>query len=53
MNALKAHPCNTAVVINEFATVVGMVTLSSILNFIALKDSEAIEAQFRQKDASR
>ncbi|WP_275442493.1 hemolysin family protein [Pseudoalteromonas sp. OOF1S-7] len=53
LNALKAHPCNTAVVINEFATVVGMVTLSSILNFIALKDSEAIEAQFRQKDASR
>ncbi|WP_021032932.1 hemolysin family protein [Pseudoalteromonas rubra] len=53
LNALKAHPCSTGVVINEFATVVGMVTLSSILNFIALKDGEAIEAQFRQKDASR
>ncbi|ASD67154.1 hemolysin family protein [Pseudoalteromonas piscicida] len=53
LDGLKSHESNCAVVINEFSTVVGMVTLSSILNLIALKDDQAIEAQFRQKDNTR
>ncbi|WP_017446660.1 hemolysin family protein [Gayadomonas joobiniege] len=47
---LKTKNVQCALVINEFSTVLGMVTLEQILNLIALKDSQGIEQMFAQKD---